>query len=169
MISNQPYTPQSAVKPDYYQQMKSSPNQANWGPQVMQSSPNQANWSPQMQSSPSQSNWGPQAIHEQPVLPSHHYDVDSNHMHHFPYMYDDFHYMHYYHPMMHDYYPMMHDYHPMMHEMWDDHMHYDHHHDGWELETLDYHHAWFHPIMHVHHHLHHPVGEFQKKTAVHQP
>ncbi|WP_042161513.1 hypothetical protein [Paenibacillus gorillae] len=151
MISNQPYMQQSAVQPEYYQQMKTSPNQAHWGPQMIQSSPNQTNW-------------GPQATHEQPVLPSH--NVDFSQMHQFPHMFD-YHYMHHYHPMMDDY-------HPMMHEMWDDHMLHDYHHDGWEIETLDYHHTWIYPTMHVHHHLHYPVtcqeiDEFQKKAAAHQP
>jgi hypothetical protein len=94
-------------------------------------------------------------------------------MDHFHLMMDDFH------PMMDHFDPMMDHFDPMMHEMWDEHMFFDHHHyhDGWELTTLDYHHAWFHPIMHMHHHLHHftsPVASQQTvvpqmKAAVTQP
>lgn len=167
MIRNQSYMPQSAVMPEYFQQMQTSPAQANVGPETVNA-----------QTAPA-------------PAPAH-CCVDLSQMHHYPYMHDfhDFHHMHHFHPMMDDFHPMMDDfhhmhhfhhmmddYHPMMHEMWDEHMHYDHHHphDGWELSTLDYHHAWFHPMMH--HHPHHvcfpvtcqPAGELQKKVAAEQP
>lgn len=158
MIRNQSYMPQSAVMPEYFQQMQTSPAQANLGPETVN-----------VQTAPAPA----------------HCCVDLSLMHHYPYMHDfhDFHHMHHFHPMMEDFHHMHHfhhmmdDYHPMMHEMWDEHMHYDHHHphDGWELSTLDYHHAWFHPMMH--HHPHHvcfpvtcqPAGELQKKAAAEQP
>ncbi|WP_054028897.1 hypothetical protein [Bacillus sp. FJAT-28004] len=168
MIRNQSYMPQSAVMPEYFQQMQTSPNQANLGPQT---------------------------ANAETAPPQYHCCVDLSQMHHYPHMHDfhhmhhphhmmddfhpmmeDFHHMHHFHPMMDDFHHMHHDHH-MMDEMWDEHMHYDHHHyhDGWEHMTLDYHHAWFHPMMH--HHPHHvcfpvtcqPAGEQLQKAAVEKP
>lgn len=179
MIRNQSYMPQSAVMPEHYQQMQPNPIQANMGPQ---------------------------AENKQPAPPSYHCYVDISQLHHLPYMHD-FHHMHHYHPMMDhyhpmmdgfhpmmddyhpmmdgfhpmmdDHHPMMDDFHPMMHGMWDEHMFSDHHHhyDGWEFTSLDYHHAWFHPMMHMHHHPYHfclpvtcqPAGEPQEKEEVEKP
>jgi len=162
MIRNQSYMPQSAVMPEYYQQMQTSEAQANLGPQTVNAQPAPPPYSCCVDLS---------QMHHNPYM------HDFHHMHDFHPMMDDFHHMHHFHHMMDDFHPMMDDYHPMMHEMWDDHMYYDHHHphDGWELTTLDYHHAWFHPMMHHHpHHVCfpvtcHPTGELQQKAAAEQP
>lgn len=138
MIRNQSYMPQSAPMHEYYQQMQTSPNQPN-------------SVKP--------------AEKEQPAQVAVQCCVDLSHLHNFHHMHE-MHAMHGMHPMhgfdhmddfhhMDGYHPMMHEYHPMEHEMWDDHMHYDHHHphDGWEFSSINYHHAWFHPMMHHHPHV----------------
>jgi hypothetical protein len=147
MIPNQPYVQQSAVMPDYYQQMQSSNSQ----PEI---------------NKPIES--------ENTEKSQCHCCVDLSQLHHFHYMHHfhpmyDFHHMHDFHPMhdfhamndfhhMNDFHPM-HDFHPDMHEEWDPHMYDDHHHHphegGWEYSSIDYHHEWFHPWVHPHH-PHHP-------------
>jgi hypothetical protein len=191
MIPNQPYVHQTASMPDYYQQNLMSPNEAELKKRAeSEKAPiTHSHWYADLSHMHDLHYMHDvHLMHDIHHMHDYHHMDDFHMMDHYHHMddlhmmdhyhhMDDFHMMDHYHHMdglhMMDHYHHMDGLHPAMHESWDPHMHmhmdphmhmdYHHPHDGWELESIDYHHAWFHPYDHPHHphhmhHMHHPVS-----------